>query len=150
MMQKPLLLFTMLVLLFIGACVNSGGGTSGGDSSQSAQAPSKGPDGKELLDLLQGKWQSESDATYQLVVRNDSIQHLNDGKLSGVNTLEIDINCENVACKTDSINTSDGWCFLEKGQFDIQCNLVLKADAKQLEYRALGAAGGSLVFRKAN
>lgn len=140
----------MLVLLVIGACVNSGGGTSGGGDNKSAQAPSKGPDGKELLDLLQGRWQSESDATYQLVVSNDSIQHLNDGKLNGVNTLEIDINCQNVACKTDSINTSDGWCFLEKGQFDIQCNLVLKADAKQLEYRALGVAGGSLVFQKVN
>ena len=149
-MQKRLPRFAMFVLLAIGACVNTGGKTSGASGNKPAQEASNGPDGKELLALLEGKWQSETDATYQLVVTNDSIQHLNDGKPSATSALEIDVNCQNVACKTDSINTSDGWCFLEKGQFDIQCNLILQEDATRLEYRALGAATGALVFRKIN
>lgn len=147
-MQKLLPFFTALALLSIAACVRNSGKSAATNESQAPQSASVGPDNQELLNLLQGKWQSETDAGYQLLISNDTMQHLNNGQTSGVSTLEIDVNCQNTACKTDSIDTSDGWCILEKGAADIQCNLVLKADTARLEYRALGAAGGGLHFRK--
>lgn len=147
-MQKLLPFFTVLIVLSIVACLRNSGKSAAANELQAIQSASTGPDSQELLKMLQGKWQSETDAGYLLLISNDTMQHLNNGQTSGISTLEIDVNCQNTACKTDSIDTSDGWCILEKGQFDIQCNLVLKADTARLEYRALGAAGGGLHFRK--
>ena len=106
------------------------------------------PDAADLLQTLQGKWQSEQDSTYQLEILGDKMSHYNAGRLSLESQIEIDGNCLSNACKVDSIETANGWCFVEKGQYDAQCNLVLKCDKQTLQYRALGAASPTLIFKK--
>jgi len=106
------------------------------------------PDAADLLQTLQGKWQSEQDSTYLIEVAGSRMTHYNAGKVSGAAEIEIDGNCLSTACKVDSVDADSGWCFLEKGQFDVQCNLVLKCDKQVLKYRTLGATSPALVFRK--
>ena len=106
------------------------------------------PDAIDLLQTLQGKWQSEQDSTYLIEISGDKMKHYNGGRLSVEAQIEIDANCRSVACTADSLETTSGWCFVEKGQFDVQCNLILKCDKQHLQYRALGAASPGLAFKK--
>ena len=76
------------------------------------------------------------------------MRHYTSGKMNGESEIEIDGNCLTTACKVDSIETDNGWCFVEKGQLDAQCNLVLKCDKKALQYRVLGAANPTQIFTK--
>ncbi len=105
-------------------------------------------DAIDLLQTLQGKWQSEQDSNYLIEISGDKMKHYNGGQLSVESQIEIDANCRSVACTADSLETSSGWCFVEKGQFDAQCNLILKCDKQLLQYRALGAASPGLSFKK--
>ena len=106
------------------------------------------PDAADLLQTLQGKWQSESDSTYVVEIVGNKMKHYNNGLASVDSEIEIDASCGSNACKVDSTDLTDGWCFVEKGQFDAQCNLVLKCDQQALQYRAIGAASGTLRFSK--
>ncbi len=105
-------------------------------------------DAIDLLQTLQGKWQSEEDSSYQIEITGNKMKHFNAGKVSMEAQVEIDANCRSVACTADSLETTSGWCFVEKGQFDAQCNLILKCDKQILQYRALGAASPGLSFKK--
>jgi len=111
-------------------------------SEQSRSAP----DNNDLLEALQGKWRSDSDSTYMLEISDDTLRHINNGQLSAETSIEVDGACINTACQGS--DAADGWCFLEKGQFDIQCHLVLKCNEIELKYTALGAANGQLSFKK--
>ncbi len=111
-------------------------------SEQSRSAP----DNNDLLEALQGKWRSDSDSTYVLEISDDTLRHINNGQLSAETAIEVDGSCINTACP--DADAADGWCFLEKGQFDIQCHLVLKCNENELKYVATGAANGQLSFKK--
>ena len=106
------------------------------------------PDAADLLQTLQGKWQSEQDSTYVLEIVGDKMKHYNGSQVSIESQIEIDGNCLSVPCQVDSTETASGWCFMEKGQYDVQCNLILKCDKYILQYRALGAANPGLAFKK--
>lgn len=102
----------------------------------------------DMMPQLQGRWQSVTDSDYQIEFEGDKLRHINGGQVSIEMTLESDPDCANNACLvTDSRPT--GYCFLEKGEFDIQCNLVLLLEGNQLEYTAIGSTGKSLVFKRA-
>lgn len=102
-----------------------------------------------LMPLMQGRWQSVSDPGYQVEIDGDKIRHYNGGELTMENEIEADADCTGNAC-TVAGTRPDGFCFIEKGQFDAQCNLVLACDGQRLEYAAIGAAGQSLVFTRVN
>ena len=104
------------------------------------------PDNNDLLQALQGKWRSEADSTYILEITDAKMRHLNKDQLSAETDIEVDGSCSNVSCQ--GADASDGWCFLEKGQFDIQCHLVLKCNPNELQYATMGAANGLLSFKK--
>lgn len=106
------------------------------------------PDAADLLQTLQGKWQSEQDSTNLIEITGEKMTHYNSGQVSLESVIEIDGNCLTNACKADSLDTPSGWCFIEKGQYDAQCNLVLKCDKQTLQYRPLGAANPALRFKK--
>lgn len=102
----------------------------------------------DMMPQLQGRWQSETDPDYQIEFDGDKLRHINGGKVSMEMTLEADPGCANTACLVTDSQPS-GFCFLEKGEFDIQCNLVLSLEGNRLEYTAIGSTGKSLVFKRA-
>ncbi len=100
-----------------------------------------------LLPLLQGRWQSETDKEYIIEFLGNKLRHYNQGKLTLETLLEPDGACQDVACQVNQAKP-EGFCFLEKGQYDIQCHLLLYHDGSRLEYTAIGSTGKSLVFTK--
>lgn len=102
----------------------------------------------DLLDALQGRWQSEQDAAYFVEISGNKMRHFSDGKLTHETELDVDAACRSNACTLDSTAALVGWCFVEKGQYDAQCCLVTKCDSTALQYRAVGAEGGGLAFRR--
>jgi len=117
------------------------------DSSADSSATTLLVDANDLLDVLQGRWQSEQDATYELEIVGNQVRHLNGGKLTQEIEIEVDATCHSTNCTTNATALS-GWCFVEKGQHDARCCLVTRCDSVTLQYRAIGAAGGGLAFRK--
>jgi hypothetical protein len=105
-------------------------------------------DSNDLLDALQGQWQSEQDATYVLEITGSKMRHLNGGKLTVETDIEVDSQCETMPCVVDSITVVTGWCFVEKGPSDAQCNMVVKCDSVTLQYKSLGAANALLAFKR--
>lgn len=143
--MKKLLYFVMLfAAIHAGACGNRNQNQAA--ATQVSEQSKSSPDNNDLLVALQGKWRSETDSTYVLEISDDTLRHINNGKLSVETSIEVDGACVNTACQGS--DAADGWCFLEKGQFDIQCHLVLKCNENELKYTAIGAASGQLSFKK--
>jgi len=143
--MKKLLYFVLLfAVMQAGACRNRNQNQAA--ATEVSEQSRSTPDNNDLLEALQGKWRSDSDSTYVLEISDDTMRHINNGKLSAEMEIEVDGSCINTACP--DADTADGWCFLEKGQFDVQCHLVLKCNENELKYAAIGAANGQLSFKK--
>ncbi len=149
-MLKPMLTFVIATGIVLSACVNNSQrpGTSGDKVPDTANADAPPPDAADLLAVLQGKWQNETDSTDVLEIADTKMHHFNNGKFSFASDIEIDGKGKSIPCQVDTLDTQNGWCFVEKGQYDVQCNIVLRCDGKVLQYRALGAADGLLRFKK--
>lgn len=100
-----------------------------------------------LMAMMQGGWRSTTDEGYEIIIEGDQISHYNNQRLTYSSTIEADPGCRSEACAVTG-TAPEGFCFIEKGEFDAQCNLVLAANATTLEYTAIGATGGSLVFER--
>jgi hypothetical protein len=146
-MQKLLIL--LVALMTFHACNSLSSTPNKSNNDQNAELPqTTGPDGSDLLKTLQGRWQSEEDSTCILEIIDTKMRHFNAGKLSAETDIEIDGSCLTTPCKLDSTDLTDGWCFMEKGQHDVQCNIVLSCDKEYLKYRGIGASNALLVFKK--
>jgi|APTNR8051073442_1049403.scaffolds.fasta_scaffold00472_3 hypothetical protein len=97
---------------------------------------------------LSGVWRSATDPTYEIEFQGDQMIHRNEGKVTITSTIEIDPSCAATACQFGSEEPAQGWCFLEKGEFDIQCNLILNYTQDRLVYTALGSTGKPLEFKR--
>lgn len=97
------------------------------------------------LAQLGGRWQSLTDKSYILQIEGASMKHFNGGKLSLQSQIRIEESCEGPACTGGKQNGQ--WCFLEEGQFDVQCQRVLRS-GDTLEFVTDGATGKSLQFRR--
>lgn len=142
----------VIVASFFGAfaaCVNDTPPKTTENTPSFGSSSVNGPDGKELLKLLQGLWTNATDPMNQLSFSNDTLRILQHGQVVDLRTLDISVTCQTAACQVDSVGVEDGWCFIEKGALDAQCNLVLKADADVLEYRMLGSETPTQTFNKA-
>lgn len=121
-------------------------------SGQETNTKSSEPDPNDLLQTLQGRWQSEQDPSYTLEIADTQMRHYNQGKLSHESMIEVDGGCESAVCKPDGVDTSDGWCFtemsIEEGKYAAQCNFVTRCDTALLQYRSLSGNGKDLVFKK--
>jgi len=102
-----------------------------------------------LLPLMQGEWQSIDDAGYQIRIEDSQIAHYTNNRLMYSATIEADPGCQSDACSFYDAN-AEGFCFLEKGEHDVQCNMVLTCDGQRLEYAAVGSTGATLTFEKIN
>ena len=102
-----------------------------------------------LLPLMQGEWQSIDDADYQIRIEDGQISHYTNNRLMYSATVEPDPGCQSDACSCNDTN-AEGLCFLEKGEHDVQCNVVLTCDGQRLEYSAVGSTGAILAFEKIN
>ncbi|HKK78574.1 MAG TPA: hypothetical protein VJ933_03050 [Phaeodactylibacter sp.] len=100
-----------------------------------------------LLPLMQGDWQSVSDPGYQIRIGEGKIWHYTNDRLMYTASLEADQGCQTSPCIVNG-QQPEGFCFLEKGEQDVQCNLVLSCDGERLEYSAIGTAGGTLAFER--
>lgn len=141
----------VIVGLFVGAftaCVNDTQPKTTENAPTFGSSSVNGPDGKELLKLLQGLWTNATDPTHQLSFSNDTLRVLQNGQAVDLRTLDISVTCQTAACQIDSVTVEDGWCFIEKGALDAQCNLVLKADTDVLAYRILGSEVPTQTFNK--
>lgn len=145
----PLATFSLLIPLFFIAC--QGGAKPQPNPENTAATIDTAliarPDGQDLLKLLQGKWQSETDSVYQLEIIDSLVLHRYAGQVQLQASIEIDAACSNSACVAEGL-PNDGWCFIEKSSAGAQCMLILKCDEKMLEMRALGAANSQLSFKK--
>lgn len=101
----------------------------------------------DLMPMMQGRWQSVADPAYQIEIDGQKMRHYNNGELTVENGVEADAGCKTNACTVTGAQL-DGFCFIEKGEFDAQCNLVLACDGQRLEYAAVGSAGQALVFTR--
>jgi hypothetical protein len=141
----------LLIYAFIligSACTNMTTRASGaGDAAQST-APASKPSDIDLLDALQGKWKSEQDSGYIIEIAGNKILHYTGDKFSFQSEIEVDANCTDNACKVGQDTLTEGWCFIEKGQFDAQCNKVLKCDKQLLRIKAVGVENGLYSFKK--
>jgi hypothetical protein len=151
--MKPILTVLFLLSLFsLSACVNTPSQTAN-NQKNGANPPTEigGPDTKDLASALQGVWRNLEDSTYLLEIADAKMKHLNGGALSAETEIEIDAKCKSSACAVDSsLAIVDGWCFIEKGPFDAQCNLVLKCDKNELHYTAIGSTGKTMMFLRIN
>ncbi|MFN0033452.1 MAG: hypothetical protein ACKVUS_00210 [Saprospiraceae bacterium] len=143
----------LLSLLSFASCKNTPSAPQLPSRAADLAASKPVPDAGDLLRILQGRWQSEQDASYILEITDTRMRHFNGGKLSAESKIEMDGACQSPVCKADSVDTSDGWCFSEtpleqSGTDAAQCNFVVMCDTALLQYRALGAAGGGLAFKK--
>lgn len=106
------------------------------DSSSSLLPPA---DANDLLDALQGRWQSEADAAQEIEIVGNQMRHFAQQRLSHESELEVDASCRSAACAPDSTAALEGWCVLAKSQHDVQCFVVVKCDSAALHYRPVGA-----------
>lgn len=143
-MKKRRCFLIFLAVLQISACRNRTQTQTSAPEVVNEQ-PTK-PDNNDLLQALQGTWKSESDSTYVLVIAEAKMRHLINGQLQAETEIEVDGSCSNISCQ--GADAADGWCFLEKGQFDIQCLLILKCNTDELQYAAVGAENGNMSFKK--
>ncbi len=136
-------MLAMLALIQVWACKNRSQVQPPAPETEQSKSE---PDNNDLLQTLQGKWQSVTDSTYEVEITDSKMRHINGGKLVGESDIEVDGACTNVSCQGAA--TEDGWCFLEKGQFDIQCHLVQKCTSDSLRFVAIGATNGQQSFKK--
>ncbi len=148
-MKQLLLCLSVLVALLLFACKQNPKQQNPTDAATNTlDTTNSKADSNDLLDALQGKWQSEQDITYMIEIVGNKMRHVNGGKLTVETDIEVDSRCETTACLVDSIRVVTGWCFVEKGQFDAQCNMVVKCDSSTLQYRPVGAVNALLAFKR--
>ncbi|TXB68005.1 hypothetical protein [Phaeodactylibacter luteus] len=99
------------------------------------------------MSMMQGGWRSTTDESYEIIIEGNQVSHFSDQRLMYTAAIEADPGCTSEACAVTG-TAPEGFCFIEKGEFDAQCNLVITANETTLEYTAIGAAGGSLVFER--
>ncbi len=105
------------------------------------------PDPQDLLAILNGNWQNESDPADQIWIADSLITHVRNGQPMEKNTIEIDASCTARSCSSGD-QPEDGWCFVEKTPSGERCMMVLKCNKKMLQIRPLGMAAQELLFRR--
>ena len=145
---RPLFYLPFFFALTLIACTNTATPATSSVPGEPGRAGTmvSNPDAADLLQTLQGRWQNEQDSTWMIEISSDKIKRYDHGKMSLEMEIEIDGTCQSNACKTDSTNLPNGWCFIEKGQYDAQCNMVVKCDKQTLWYQIIGAGNDTLRF----
>jgi hypothetical protein len=148
-MTRLLPIFGLLLLITVMAC-NVGNTPKRTDPNANSNLPKSGPAEDELLETLQGRWQSQDDSTYVVEIIGNKMRHYNENKLSLEVEIEINGACDNSDCASQQPGTeSDGWCFSEKDPNNgVQCNVVTKCDKQVLQYTAIGSVGHGLYFKR--
>lgn len=153
-MTKLTYCLALMGFLALASCSNTptspqSAGTAKGETASKSSAP----DPNDLLQTLQGRWQSEQDATYTLEFADTQMRHFTNGQLTHQSNIDVDGACESPVCKPEDVDTSDGWCFMEMSvddekKYKVQCNFVTLCDPSKLQYRSLSGAGAGLSFKK--
>jgi hypothetical protein len=132
--------YCLATLLALFACENAP--TSTVTTSLTPQYSSAVVSGAELLEALEGFWQSERDPAFLLEIRDEKMKRIHGNQASEEYVLEAFSDCDAAACKADD-GASTGWCFTEKGTAGLQCNRVLRCDSL-LQFKT---TGGTDIFK---
>lgn len=146
-MTKFFTISGILLLFLLYACTPNN--TKRPDQNAINNLPKSGPADDELLETLQGRWQSLDDSTYVVEIIGNKMRHFNANQLTIEADIEINGGCDNTACVSGQPGSeTDGWCFTEKDQAGMQCNVVTKCDKDMLHYLAVGSTGRALNFKR--
>ncbi|MEI6409472.1 MAG: hypothetical protein WCR52_08820 [Bacteroidota bacterium] len=145
--MNNLVISLSIVSLFLAQC-QIGSSKKPENNGADTSLIKSGPANDELLETLQGRWQSLTDSTYVLEFLGTKMIHFNNGTQSAETEIEVNADCKSTACTVPEGTQADGWCFIEKDQNGAQCNIVVKCDRKVLQYSAVGSAGATLSFKR--
>jgi hypothetical protein len=142
-MKSFIYLFCVLLILFFagGACQFNNAGMQGNNNTN-PQLGDTIPDNigeTDLLELLQGEWDSDSLSSIKLKIREHNIQFLDNRTVVEEGTLIIDSHCTLNIC-FDSL-LLDNWCFIVEKQQVQQCYRVLHCGPDSLHFQAAGQEG---------
>lgn len=148
------LLLSLILLYCLSLCWTAcGGGNPGTTPNQTPGqnlAPlSVKPDNNDLIRALQGKWKNETNPTVWIEITGNKLKHWNGDQISAESEIEADGPCESLPCRTDSTVLADGWCFTEKGEFDVVCYRVLQCDKTKLHISQTDVPENSFVYLRA-
>ncbi len=142
------LLTLLAVLTFVYACKNTNPNNAQQQETNSELSKSTGPDGSDLLKTLEGRWESQDDATLTLEFADTKMRRFKHGGVIAESDILIDVNCETTPCQLDSSLLIDGWCFMEKGISSSQCYIVLDCNKEFLKYSPVATPKLVQVFKK--
>ncbi len=118
--------------LSIFACESTPSSLAGNLTAPNASA---GPPGTELLEALEGLWQSERSDALVLEIRGEKMTRIHENQPPQEFSLEAFSDCGAAPCATDE--ASGGWCFTEKSANGLLCNRVLRCDSL-LQFKVAG------------
>lgn len=138
----------MSIVIF--SCGPKGGDATASDTTAAADTTKKfdtTPPKVDLIKIMQGRWRSAQDTSYQLVIEGNKMRHMNGGQLTEETEIQADETCTRATC-TNTGAKPDGFCFIERGASGSQCQFIVGADSDHIEYSQVGGTGKSLVFYK--
>lgn len=142
-MRRTICFVLLVAILTVFACKNQNQPHTPPPAVETSKSE---PDNNDLLQALQGKWESETDSTYVLEIVDNKMRHMNHGQLRLESEIVVDGACSDTTCAGGE--NVDGWCFLEKRQRETECHLVLKCDPNELKYAAKTSDEQQLSFKK--
>ncbi|MBK8196639.1 MAG: hypothetical protein IPK76_26855 [Lewinellaceae bacterium] len=107
-----------------------------------------GPPAQELLDALQGRWQSLQDSSIVIEFNDDLLIRYRGSAIQEQEKIAVFTDCISASCVTDSLTASEGWCFMEIKKSVRQCNQILGCDTSTLRYRVLDNDKTIFYFKK--
>ena len=144
----PRLFVLLSSLVILQACGNRVNEPAETNNENPEIFQSTGPDGADLLRILQARWQNRPDSTLVLEVLDTKIRWLHNKTLVSESKIEIDGSCESVNCASAESLPKEGWCFSEVSQEGIKCYLVSHCTLDSLSISPLEKADQELVFEK--
>ena len=141
--------------IIAGFCLFGMGGfmACGGESAAPEATKEAAPAAKNstvTAEAMLGKWQSTQDPKSAIEIKDGLYISSYEGKVMGKNAYEFHAVCADTICNAGQLGTdvSGTSCFTSRGEFDIDCYVVLKADAQNLEISMIGGDGSALAFKR--
>lgn len=103
---------------------------------------------RELLGVLEGRWQNDRDSQQTIEVRNARLYYLHSGQVVDEYDLDVSEECGDANCHADSTLLKRGWYFTETGDGGKHCNHILQCDSTTLRYHRVDDTAGVLSYKK--
>ncbi|MBC6994763.1 hypothetical protein QWY85_06930 [Neolewinella lacunae] len=88
-----------------------------------------------------GRWRSVADPEEELEFQPTQVLYYRAGSLTLSNKLEFLPGCQETACGFSGAGGTNEFCLIEKGEFDVQCHVIIRAFNDTLQYFTMGLDG---------